>query len=309
MRGPQLEEMSSIITSDLVNALSNKSQNYNYVSIRRTLLDYINHMCPGPIDLEDRPIITENEKEQHILKHKTINLEIINRMIEENMKSQPEQSFPVDVQAPSVHYESTTRELTEEQTDKILQLVHEYNSFDEGDQNKITYLLKFNDFSKDFKMYKHKKFVSFLSKEIRRANNKHIILECLFILHRLILTGKEDHSQSFLEFVKKESLPLLLRHLERGDERFEYSYFKADQIVSEFDIPKEEVCKTYWNRMVNIIRRVSKTGITDNKLWLCINRLNRCKIRREWRTWLIKRDKYYDIKSAVMKELSPASLL
>ena len=55
--------------------------------------------------------------------------------------------------------------------------------------------------------------------------------------------------------------------------------------------------------MVNVIHRVVKTGITDNTLWNCISNLNKCKIKKEWRKWLIAKDGYSDIKNAVIKEL------
>ena len=55
--------------------------------------------------------------------------------------------------------------------------------------------------------------------------------------------------------------------------------------------------------MVGIIHSVKRTGITDNKLWNCIRELNKCKIKREWRKWLIVKDEYSDIKTAVIKEL------
>jgi hypothetical protein len=65
MKGPHLEEISCIVTSMLVAALKDKYHYYNYISIREALLDYINRMCPGPIDLEDKTIIKESEIRYH----------------------------------------------------------------------------------------------------------------------------------------------------------------------------------------------------------------------------------------------------
>jgi hypothetical protein len=33
----------------------------------------------------------------------------------------------------------------------------------------------------------------------------------------------------------------------------------------------------------SIIHSIKKTGITDNKLWICVNELNKCRLKREWR--------------------------
>ena len=42
--------------------------------------------------------------------------------------------------------------------------------------------------------------------------------------------------------------------------------------------------------MVSIINSVKKIGITDNKLWTCINELNKFKLKGEWRIWYIASD-------------------
>ncbi len=310
MKGPHLEEISSVVTSGLVVALKDK-YHYNYISIRDALLGYINRMCPGPIDLEDKTIIKESEREEYVLKHKTINMETINRIIEDNKEILPQQLNPdyIETQVALDYIEPAGRDPTNDETDEIHELLIEYINLSKNDDMKLTYLHKFNEFSKKINMYKNNEFVSFLGNQLRKAKNEHIILECFFILHILILNAKKEHSQSFLERVKKEFLPLIIHHLKVGDDPFEYSYFKTVQIIDELDIHREERCEIFWNRMINIIQKVSETGITDNKLWLCINQLNRCKVRREWRKWLIRKDEYYAIKIAVMKELSPNSLL
>ena len=86
MKGPVLEEISSIITSNLFRALKDKNNQYDYTSIKDDLLHYVNRICPGPIDLEDKRIIYEEQKEDYYLNYKTITIETINKIIENNPK-------------------------------------------------------------------------------------------------------------------------------------------------------------------------------------------------------------------------------
>ena len=73
-------------------------------------------------------------------------------------------------------------------------------------------------------------------------------------------------------------------------------------------ISNEQLCELYWSRLVMIINKVYRTEITDNSLWKCVDQLNKskCKIKRDWRKWLIDKDEFSGIKNAVLKELSPS---
>lgn len=111
--------------------------------------------------------------------------------------------------------------------------------------------------------------------------------------------------------MNKVYFPLFKENLESRNEIYEYSFFKIEQIIGELKdlISIDEICEMYWKRMVNIIHNMKESGITDNTLWNCINKLNQCKIRTEWRKWLIKKDDFSDIKNAVFKELSSSKLI
>jgi hypothetical protein len=98
-----------------------------------------------------------------------------------------------------------------------------------------------------------------------------------------------------------------------GNERYEYSFSKIEQIIEEIRnvLSDEEICEIYWNRMVNMIQNIRGTDVTTNRLWNCINALNnyKCKIKTEWRKWLVTKDEHSDIKNAVLKELSHLAFL
>ena len=312
MKGPVLEEISSIITSNLFRALKDKNNQYDYTSIKDDLLHYVNRICPGPIDLEDKRIIYEEQKEDYYLNYKTITIETINKIIENN---------PKKILTPVLYSELTSiynimpSHADNKTIEKIHQLIDEYNNFapEEGEL-RFTYMCKFNEFTRRFSLYKYTRFLDFLKQQFNKtSNNKHIISECLFILHNLILTSKVENESSFIEYVNQEYFPLLKENLESVDERYEYSFLRIEEIIDELkdSISTEQLCEIYWKRTVNIIRKIKETGKTDNRLWNCISKLdtNKCKIKIEWRRWLIKKDEYSDIKNAVLKELQVSAFL
>ena len=92
-----------------------------------------------------------------------------------------------------------------------------------------------------------------------------VILECLLILHRLILTSKVAEENAFLEYVKAHYLSFFQENLELGNERYEYSLFKIEQILEEIKnlIPTQQMCEVYWQRMVKLIK---EGDIKNNKL-------------------------------------------
>ncbi len=115
-----------------------------------------------------------------------------------------------------------------------------------------------------------------------------VILECLLILHRLILTSKVAEENAFLEYVKAHYLSFFQENLELGNERYEYSLFKIEQILEEIKnlIPTQQMCEVYWQRMIKIIK---EGDIKNNKLANCIDAFNnkKCRLSPDWRKWLI----------------------
>lgn len=304
LRGPSLQDISSTIVASLFRAL--KDGRYDLYKIKDDLLSYINSMCPGPTDLEDMKIIKDEEKENYNLKHKTITMQITHEIIEKYRIPSTGQEPQRVSSSRTIRYNLHATHPDNEQLDEIHEAIEEYNSFPEGHELKYTYLQKLNEKSKRFNLYNDKEFLEFLKQILHNTMDKHIILESLFILHNLIITSKIESEKSFIEYVNKEYIPMLIQHLETREERFEYSLFKIEQIIDEIKelISPEQICEMYWKRMVNVIHSVMKTGITDNTLWNCISNLNKCKIKKEWRKWLIAKDEYSDIKNAVIKELT-----
>lgn len=131
MKGPPLEEISSLIVTSLVHTFKDdENYNYDYIKIQKDLLSHINKMCPGPIDLEDKKIIYESEKEQCHLKRKTITPEIINGIIERNRKSSTKPTRRVS-QSLTIRYNIMPSHLSGEEAKTIHDLINEYNSFSE----------------------------------------------------------------------------------------------------------------------------------------------------------------------------------
>jgi hypothetical protein len=135
-----------------------------------------------------------------------------------------------------------------------------------------------------------------------------VILRCLYIIDRLIIISKIEESKEFLKYVYLNYFKLLKKALEVREPRFEYSSFKIQDIFNELEnfVPIQQTCEMYWQRMVEIIKDMRDTGLTDNSLWNCIINLNKnkCKIKHQWRKWLIQKDEYSSIKNAVFRELN-----
>lgn len=306
LRGPSLQDISSTIVTSLVIALIDRKERYNYLKMKDDLLSYINDMCPGPTDLEDMKIINDEEKEDYNLKHKTITTQITREIIEKNRIPATAQEIEPVSKSISISYDIRAAHPDNEQLDEIHEAIDEYNGFPEGHELRYTYLQKLNEKSRRFNLYNDKEFLDFLKQILHNTMDKHIILESLFILHNLIITSKIESEKSFIEYVNREYIPMLIQHLETREERFEYALFKIEQIIDEIKelISPEQICEMYWKRIFNVIHTVMKTGITDNTLWNCINNLNKCKIKKDWRKWLIAKDEYSDIKNTVIKELT-----
>ena len=314
MKGPALEDISGAIIECLLYTLKDENYKYDLIRIKEDLLSHVNNMCPGPTDLRDMKIINQGEKEDYILKHKTITPEIVNGIIEKNRRPSERAPLRRVTQDLVIRYNIMSALPTEEQTEKIHDQIADYNSCSEDDDVfRFKYLRNFKDYSSKYNLYKDNVFLDFLYEQIKKSNNKNIIEECLYILHDLILTSKADKEASFMEYVKQQYFPLLQEMMLSRDERYEYSLYKIEQIIEELKglTTKEQICELYWNRIVNIVHSIQTTGIVDNALWNSINKLNnkKCKVRKEWLDWLRTKDEYSDIKKVVFKELSSSTFL
>lgn len=311
LKGPALREIFDILTSQYAKALENRNFGFGVIeNIVTDLLDRIGSMCRGPIDLADVEIGHSQEIEQRNLEYKSINAEILDKIIENNKPSSTGVNRRQTVTTKMVFkYNIMPTHLNDEKKKTIDELLEEYDDL-QGDDFKITYLQKFTDFSKRFDLWKYNRFLDFLEGQIKNGTDKHIVLECLFTLHRLILTSKVEHDGSFLEYVNKHYFTFLKEKSESGIQTYEYSLFKIEQILEEIKdfIPREEMCEMYWNRMVKIIH---EKDFTTNRLANCISTFNdkKCSLKPEWRKWLIADDEYTEIKNDVLKEISDKGIL
>src|SRR5919106_1398554 len=158
---------------------------------------------------------------------------ILKEIIENNRPDSPGQNRRQTVSATMIFkYHILPTYLNDARIEGIHGLLREYDSL-QNDDLKITYLQKFNDFSKRFDLYTDKTFLDFLERHIKNGTDKHIVLECLFILHSLILTSKVEHGDSFLAYVNKHYFLFLKAKSELGIPTYEYSLFKIEQIFGE----------------------------------------------------------------------------
>ena len=311
LKGPSLEEIENDIVSGLVTILQNKGYEYNYLRIKNALLNYINNMCPGPTNLNDMRIINASEQEQYNLQHKSITFDVLNQIIETNKVFSPERRLKSVENSLNISYAISPNHLNNEQIEEIHDLIDDYNTFSNEDDYKFIYMNSFIEFSRKFDLYRDKVFLEFLKSEFKNSPDKHIILECSFILHNLIISSKIEEEETFIEYVHKEYFPLIKECLESVEEKYENAAFKLEQIIEELknNISNEQLCELYWKRMVTIIVKINNTGITDNSLWNCIRQLkSKCQIKREWRKWLIVKDELSNIKNPVLKELLPSAI-
>ena len=172
--------------------------------------------------------------------------------------------------------------LNTETIKKIHEILNEYEGLHNEDL-KITYLQKLNDFSKRFDLYRDREFSDFLERQIKNGTDKHIVLECLYTLHSLILTSKVENEDSFLVYVNKHYFSFLKNKLRSRVETYEYSLFKIEQIFKDIEkfISVDEICD--WNRLVAIVEGKDYSG---NRIWNCIAvfNKNKCHLNSEFNT-------------------------
>jgi hypothetical protein len=309
LTGPPLQEMSHILTSMIFEIV--KDYGYDAVQgIKNDLLRHIGSMCPGRIDLEDMPTVYHHETAKLDLEHKSINAKIVKEILDSHRSNSTEQDSRKFVSNKlTLSYKIMPTPLNEETKQKIHEFLNEYSSLQDDDL-RITYLQKFNDFSKRFDLYKDNEFLDFLEKQIKNSKNKHIVLECLFILHTLILTSKVEPDESFLAYVGEHYFSFLKERSELGVQTYEYSLFKIEQIFKEIEnfISIEEICDMYWKRIVKIVEEKDQSG---NRLGACIDAFNKnkCRLRADWRKWLNTKDEYSGIKNQILKEIPDSSIL
>jgi hypothetical protein len=320
-RGPELREISYVMTGKILEVLKNYGHD-NIEGIKNDLLRGIGEMCPGRIDLRDMPIVDSYTALRLEQEYKSIDPDFVNRIVEDNrpdaVKRIKEEDWPITT--TQGHRVLVSNELkmdfkimpTHSNT-KTIRKIHEIlNEYDDlhDDDLKITYLQKLNDFSKRFDLFRDRELLDFLERQIKNGTNKHIILECLYALHSLILTSKVEEDDSFLSYVSKHYFSFLKDKSESRSEAYEYSQFKIEQIFKEIEkfISVDEMCDMYWRRLVATVEGKDYSG---NKIGNCIDAFNKnkCQLKSKWRRWLNTKDEYSDIKNEILKELLGAALL
>jgi hypothetical protein len=321
LKGPALQEISYVMTGKILEVLKDFGYD-NIEGIKNDLLRRIGEMCPGRIDLRDLPIVDSNLAIQLEQKHKSIDPDFVNRIVEDNkpdtVKKTKEEDWPITTTQGrrilvtrnlKLNYKIMPTHLNTDSIDKIHEILNEYDSL-HNDDLKITYLQKLNDFSKRFDLYRDIEFLDFLERQIKNGTNRHIVLECLYTLHSLILTSKVENEDSFLAYVSKHYFSFLKNKSESKVEAYEYSQFKIEQIFKEIErfISMDEICDMYWKRLVATIIGKDYSG---NKIWNCIDAFNKnkCHLKSEWRRWLNADDEYSNIKKEILKEFPGTALL
>jgi hypothetical protein len=308
MKGPALEDIYNSIVAALVKASKDvDSFSYKFEDIANSVLFHINKMCSGLTDLFDDRFKNFDEKEQFKLNRKSMYQKTLSEIINNNrIGIQPKALIRVSKET-KLNYKIRGTSLNLEIRNKIHQKIREYRKFDKVDPKQIIYLQKFEEMSKKYILYEDEKFLMFLKNEIKRSSEKNLILCCLYILDRLITMSKIEGSKDFLKYVYDTYFRILKMGLEKRAIKYEYSFFKIQQIFEQLKdiIPTDQLCDMYWNRMVEIIKNMKSTGLTDNSLWNCIDSINQnqCVVRSNWRSWLLKEDAYSPIKDEVIKEL------
>lgn len=321
LRGPALREISHVMTSMVFEVLKNYGYD-NVQGIKNDLIRRIGEMCPGRIDLEDMPIVDGDKAAQLELDHKSIDPDFVKKIVEDNRpdsaKKVVEDSRPVSTaQGRRIlvsnelisKYKIMPTHLNEEKTQKIHEFLNEYDSM-HNDDLRITYLQKFNDFSKRFDLYNDGEFLDFLENQIKNGTDQHVILECMNILHNLIFTSRVEEKDSFLNYVNSHYFLFLKEKAELGIQVYEYSLYKIEQIFKEIQnfISVEEMCDMYWKHMIKIVEEKDLSG---NRLGSCIDTFikNKCHLKPEWRKWLSTKDENSDIKNQILKEIPGSALL
>jgi hypothetical protein len=204
-------------------------------------------MCTGPINLEDKETVYSHESEQASQKYKVIDAEILKKIVDSNRPQFTGENRRTIVSSTmTFSYKIMPTKLTYETKQEMHELLNEYSALEDHDL-RITYLQKFNEYSTRYDLYKDSEFLDFLEDQIKNGSDKHIILECLFILHRLIITSKVDDEKAFLEYVRDEYFSFFEDNLKTGTERYEYSLFKIEQILEEIKnlISEQQICEMY----------------------------------------------------------------
>jgi hypothetical protein len=247
-RGPELQEASSVLTNMIIKSMKDENFGFDVLEgIKNDLLSHINSMCTGPINLEDKETVYSHESEQASQKYKVIDAEILKKIVDSNQPQFTGENRRTIVSSTmTFSYKIMPTKLTYETKQEMHELLNEYSALEDHDL-RITYLQKFNEYSTRYDLYKDSEFLDFLEDQIKNGSDKHIILECLFILHRLIITSKVDDEKAFLEYVRDEYFSFFEDNLKTGTERYEYSLFKIEQILEEIKnlISEQQICEMY----------------------------------------------------------------
>ena len=123
VKGPGIGEIEGLISYELLLALSDKKENHDILRIIKMLLNYIDSMCEGPIDLSDKIYGNEIEYETNYMNHKTLTIEKLEKIISDNFRYpslSDEENIEVSIVLPKPNSEIS---------DELTKLISEYSKF------------------------------------------------------------------------------------------------------------------------------------------------------------------------------------
>lgn len=297
VKGPVLEEIMAIVSHEILIALSNEVKNHDYLQITRQLLSHVAKMCEGPVDLSDKKYRDNNEQKNEFINYKTLPIEILDKIINNNFRYPSLSHDKIWIENKSKKYE-----INQEINDEINTLLKEYSTLRNNDLKQI-YLSRFLTISREYQLIDNSIFLNFLKKEIEKISDKYLLYDCFIILHNIIIVGKKIKNDISIKKIYQDFFPIFKKYLLACDELYEYSLSKIEQMLEEFNFTnQDEKCEIYWKRLVKIVKKDGRKGFNDNKLYNCILRLKNCRMKPEWRKWLVKPGKYKDVKQDILKE-------
>jgi hypothetical protein len=184
-------------------------------------------------------------------------------------------------------------------------LIQEYNELSDTD-TKITYLIKFSDLAYLSNLFEAEPFIIFIINEIRAANDKHLLLQCLYILIQLLSSSNVTNNHSFVTRIYNELYDQIEKFASSIDELYTYSYFELLSILDSFGdrINKEKLCNALWSKLETLINKSNDRNY-DKQISISISSLKKYKFRlnENQRKWLRIKDDKSIIKTSILKEL------
>lgn len=184
-------------------------------------------------------------------------------------------------------------------------LLLDYRELDDID-TKITYLIKFADIAYLSDLFRVEFFIEFVTNEIRTATDKHVLLQCLYLIIQLLSSSKVVNDYSFITRIYDELYEQIERFVSSINELYTYSYFELLSILDSFGdrINQEKLCEAFWMKLETLVN-VSNGNSYDNQLSICISSLKKYTFRlnENQRKWLLIRDDKSIIKDNILREL------